>query len=138
VCRKLIAVDWRGIIGGIIVAIPILMVLALMISCLFDLPALAHMILDPLFRFGEWCYDVYHKEFEMVVSIIVGLALIVVGSAGWYYIVQEPKREQAKKWGQYIEYIERVLRDPDLMQVWVKGGIPEGSHEQRASDRPIQ
>lgn len=133
--RKLIAIDWRGVFVNIAIIVPILALLALVISWYFRLPALAHFILDPFFRAGEWCYGAYHTQRGLFTTGTIGLVLVLAGLAGWYYIVVEPRREKQRKWANQIDYIERVINDSDLMAIWVKEGTPEQSHAERAGNK---
>lgn len=135
VFRKLIAIDWRGVIADVTVAVTLLVLVALIVSWYFHLPALAHFILDPLFRVGEWSYDTYHAQRELFVAGAIGLVLVMAGLAGWYYSTVEPRREQQRKWANYIDYIERVINDSDLMAIWAKEGTSEQSHAERAGNK---
>lgn len=134
--RKLSAIDWRGVIGDIIVTVTLVLVVALIVGWYFRIPEIAHAIFDPLFRAGEWCYVTYHAERGLFIAGATGLVLVLGALAGWYYIIIEPRREEQRKWENYIDYIERTLRDPELMEIWVTEGSPEKSHEQRAGNSP--
>lgn len=132
--RRLNDIDWRGAIGDVIVTATLVLVVALIVGWYFRIPEIAHAIFDPLFRAGEWCYVTYHAERGLFIAGAIGLVLVLGALAGWYYTITEPRREEQRKWTNYISYIEQTLRDPELMKIWVEQGYLEPSHEDRANN----